>query len=186
MSDLQPEGAPQPPARLVSPRGEEFEVAGQAGPVELLEAPPIPAEARAELLVIKHDAVFLCARPDGDIRPREVSGEGLYSEDTRYLSELQVGFGEVSPVLLSHSIESGHRAVVNATNPVLVDSAGSRIPQETINLRRTLLVYDRLPRELAPRRFPPYPERQPPTPTVEADSTHPFVTRGVGWRTSPR
>ncbi|HLH64451.1 MAG TPA: amylo-alpha-1,6-glucosidase [Solirubrobacteraceae bacterium] len=184
MSDLQPEGAPQPPARLVSPRGEEFEVAGQAGPVELLEAPPIPAEARAELLVIKHDAVFLCARPDGDIRPREVSGEGLYSEDTRYLSELQVGFGEVSPVLLSHSIESGHRAVVNATNPVLVDSTGSRIPQETINLRRTLLVSDRLHCELALRSFHPKPVRLPLTVTVGADFADVFEIRGVRWRPS--
>lgn len=51
--------------RRVSVRGEEFEVAGRAGPVELVAGPPIPAEARAELLVIKAGRVFLCARPDG-------------------------------------------------------------------------------------------------------------------------
>src|SRR5579884_3667127 len=98
------------PVRRVSPRGEAFEVAGQAGPVGLMGAPPVPAEARAELLVIKAGETFMCARPGGEIRPGAVSGEGFYAHDTRYLSELQVGFGDARPVLLSHSIETGFRS----------------------------------------------------------------------------
>jgi len=138
-----PQGEAGPAQALaVSPRGERFEVAGTAGPVELMEAPPIPAEARAELLVIKSGAAFLCARPDGDIRAPAVGGEGLYDHDTRVLSELRLCFGAAQPVLLSHSVESGHRAVVDATNPELRDELREPVPQETLNLRRTLVIDD--------------------------------------------
>src|ERR1700757_2567371 len=121
------------PGRRVSPAGEAFEVAGRAGPVELMGAPPVPAEARAELLVIKAADMFLCARPDGDIRRGAVSGEGLYAHDTRYLSELRAASAEAQRVLLSHSIGSGSRAVVHATNPTITDAAGATVPQETLN-----------------------------------------------------
>ena len=79
----------------------------------------VPAEAREELLALKSGAVFVCARRDGDIRPGRVSGEGLYAEDTRHLSELRLTVGGLQPVLLSSVMESGHHAVINATNPAL-------------------------------------------------------------------
>ena len=43
-----------------SPQGEQFEVVESGGPVELQRAPPIPAEAREDLLVI--EAVDFSAR----------------------------------------------------------------------------------------------------------------------------
>ena len=64
---------------MLSPRGESFEVVGRAGPVEVRGAPPIPAEAREELLVLKDGELFLCARIDGDVAPARVSGEGFYA-----------------------------------------------------------------------------------------------------------
>jgi glycogen debranching enzyme len=139
--------------RRLSPTGEEFEVAGQAGPVELMGAPPIPAEARAELLVIKAGEVFLCARPDGDIRTPATGGEGLYHNDTRVLSELCLSVGGAQPVLLAHSVDSGYRAVVEATNPELRGSAAESVPQETLSLRRTFVVGDRLHVEIEVRNF---------------------------------
>ena len=90
--------------RLVrSPRGEHFGIVERAGPVELHGAPPIPAEAREELLVIKDGELFLCARTDGDIAPAQLSGEGFYAYDTRYLSEVRLEVGGVRPVALSYS-----------------------------------------------------------------------------------
>ena len=80
-----------------SPRGEHFEVAERAVPVELQRAPPIPAEAREELPVIKDGELFLCARPDGDVAPAQVSGEGFYAYDTRYLSEIGLEVGAARP-----------------------------------------------------------------------------------------
>ena len=62
-----------PGSEVVSPRGEPFRVVGRAGPVERRGAPPIPAEAREELLVLKDGEVFLCTRTDGDVAPARVS-----------------------------------------------------------------------------------------------------------------
>jgi glycogen debranching enzyme len=170
------------PDRHVSPLGEEFEVAGRAGPVELMGAPPIPAEARADLLVIKAGRLFLCARPDGDIRPPAVSGEGLYADDTRYLSELRLSFGATQPIRLAHSVEFGYRAEVNATNPAMADALGSSVPQETINLRRTLLIADRLYCSVALHNFHQQPVTLPLTLSLGADFADVFEIRGVRRR----
>lgn len=172
------------PTKHVSPWGEEFEVAGRAGPVGLIEAPPVSAEAHAELLVIKHDTMFVCARPDGDIDQRKVSGEGVYTEDTRYLSGLSVTIGDASPVLLSHATESGYRAIVNATNPVIADVSGVEIPQGAINVRRTLLVSDRFYYELSLRSFSKRTFKLRLTVELAADFADVFEVRGMQCRPS--
>jgi glycogen debranching enzyme len=173
-----------PGERQLSPRGEEFEVAGHAREVEYMRAPAIPAEARAELLVIKGTGAFLCARPDGDIRAPAPGGEGLYARDTRILSELVVGFGEIEPVLLSHSVESGFRAIVNQTNPALEDADGVEIPQETLNLRRTLVLDSRLFVLIELRSFFAARVRVPLALTLAADFADVFEVRGVRRRAS--
>ena len=75
---------------------------GALSPLPELEgAPDVLAEAREELLALKSGAMFVCARRDGDIRPARASGEGLYIEDTRHLSELRLTVGGLPPVPLS-------------------------------------------------------------------------------------
>ena len=91
----------------------------------LVGAPSVLAEAREEMLALKSGAVFVCTRRDGDIRPTQSSGAGLYADDTRHLSELCLAVGGLQPVLLSSVMESGHRAVINATNPTLTAADGS-------------------------------------------------------------
>jgi glycogen debranching enzyme len=135
-----------------------------------------------ELLVIKAGDLFMCARPDGDIRPYAVSGEGLYAHDTRHLSELHVSFAGAQPVLLARSTESGSRAVVNQTNPMIVDLGGATVPQETLNLRRTMLVSERLYCHLELRNFHAASIRVPLTVTLAADFTDVFEIRGVRRR----
>ena len=39
-------------------------------------------------------------------------------------------------------MESGHHAVINATNPVLRADEDVPAPQETLNVRRTVLIAD--------------------------------------------
>ncbi len=148
-------------------------------------APAVPAEAREELLALKAGAVFVCARRDGDIRPGRASGEGLYADDTRHLSELRLTIGKLTPVLLSSAMESGHHAVINATNPVL-HTGDALVPQETLNVRRTLLIADCLHYGVSVRNFHP----RPVVTTVElclaADFADVFEVRGVDRRTSGR
>jgi glycogen debranching enzyme len=129
----------------ISPTGERFEIVGRAAPVRVGQAPGVPAAAREEMLVVTSGGLFACTRRDGDIGTGDVSGEGLYASDTRHLSKLTVTLGGCAPVLLSSSDEAGYEAVVHATNPALADGDGAIVaPQETLNVRRSLLVEDRL------------------------------------------
>jgi glycogen debranching enzyme len=173
--------------RRAGREGQPTEAARGGAPPEHLEsAPYVRAEAREDLLALKAGAVFVCARPDGDIRATEVSGEGLYARDTRHLSRLRVTVGGLPPVLLSSTMESGHHAVVNATNPTLRSGAGASIAQETLNVRRTLLVDDRLYCRVRVRNF----GRRAMASIVEvelgADFADVFEVRGVGRRTRGR
>jgi glycogen debranching enzyme len=128
------------PERLVlSPRGESFEVVGRAGPVELRRAPAIRAEAREELLVVKEGELFLCARTDGDVAPAQISGEGFYAYDTRYLSEICLEVGNARPVALSYAAVDG-RAIVDSTNASLRRGALPPIPQMSLSISRELTI----------------------------------------------
>jgi glycogen debranching enzyme len=161
---------------------------GEAAPPlrELEGAPDVPAEARGELLALKSGAVFVCARPDGDVRPARASGEGLYAQDTRHLSELRLTVGGARPVLLSSVMESGHHAVINATNPGLLADGDVMAPQETINVRRTLLIADRLFYRVRVRSFGPEPVATTVEVWLAADFADVFEVRGVERRTSGR
>jgi glycogen debranching enzyme len=107
--------------------------------VEVQRAPPIPAEAREELLVIKDGALFLCARTDGEVAPAQVSGEGFYAYDTRYLSELRFEVGGAAPVALSYAAVHDH-AVVEATNATLRRGELEPIPQLSLSITRELMI----------------------------------------------
>jgi len=153
---------------------------------DLESAPDVPAEAREELLALKSGAVFVCARPDGDIRPARASGEGLYAQDTRHLSELRLTLGGARPVLLSSVMESGHHAVINATNPGLRADGDVMVPQETLNVRRTVLIADRLFYGVRVRSFRPDPVATTVEVSLAADFADVFEVRGVERRTSGR
>src|SRR3954451_24188511 len=139
--------------RRRSPRGDEFDVAGRAGPVELQGAPYVHAEAREDLLAIKNGPIFLCARPDGEIVPGLVTGEGMYASDTRFLSELRVCIAGDSPVLLSSSGEERYAAVIDATNAEIRRNGEVVFPQQELNVERYLLIGDRLYLRLTLRNY---------------------------------
>jgi glycogen debranching enzyme len=151
--------------------------------LDLEGAPDVPAEAREDLLALKSGAVFMCARRDGDIRPARASGEGLYAQDTRHLSELRLTVGGAAPVPLSSAMESGHHAVINATNPVLRSSGGVVVPQETLNVRRTVLIGDRLFYQVRVRNFSRDSVATVVAVWLSADFADVFEVRGVDRRT---
>ena len=158
-----------------------------ARPLRDLEAAPdVPAEAREELLALKSGAAFVCARRDGDIRPAHASGEGLYAADTRHLSELRLTVGGLPPVPLSSVMESGHHAVINATNPGLRADGDVMVPQETLNVRRTVLIADRLFYRVRVRNFDSKPVVTVAEVSLAADFADVFEVRGVGRATNGR
>jgi glycogen debranching enzyme len=160
---------------------------GQDQPwLDIEGAPDVPAEARGELLALKSRAVFACTRRDGDIRSGGASGEGLYAQDTRHLSELRLTVGGSAPVLLSSVMESGHHAVINATNSALRSGGGGLVPQETLHVRRTVLVDDRLFYRVRLRNFCPDAVTTVVDLALAADFADVFEVRRVDRRTSGR
>jgi glycogen debranching enzyme len=112
--------------------------------VGLEQAPQVLAEASDDLLVCKGDSIFICSRLNGDIHPGLATGESLYTNDTRHLSEFRVTLGGALPVLLSSSAGALHKAVIHAANPDLRDDQGRTVPQLTMTLSRSRLLADRL------------------------------------------
>jgi glycogen debranching enzyme len=167
---------------VLSPRGESFAVVGRAGPVELHGAPPIPAEAREELLVLKDREIFLCTRMDGDIAVAQVSGEGFYANDTRHLSELRLEVGDARPVALSHSA-SEDRAVLDATNATLRSRSRPPVPQLSLSITRELLIASgRLYLVVRVRNFLREPVRTGVSLAVSSDFADMFEVRGFPLR----
>jgi glycogen debranching enzyme len=161
-----------------SPGGAHFEVVGRAGPVHRQGAPPIRAEAREELLVIKDGELFLCARPDGDVAAARVSGEGLYAHDTRYLSVVRLELGGRAPVGLSYSTSNG-RATVDCTNAELRRGSSAPVPQLSLSITRELsIAAGRLYHMVRIHNFLREPLTIPLSLTVEADFADMFEVRG--------
>jgi glycogen debranching enzyme len=162
----------------LSPRGEEFEVLGRAGPLRFRRAPYVRAEAREDLLVIKQEGVFLCARTNGDIQPTRISGEGLYADDTRFLSECRLLLGGRPPVALSFAGEGSYHAVVEATNATILADGDVAIPQQQISVQRLLVIADRLYHEVRLRSFFSRPAATTLELSLGADFADMFEVRG--------
>lgn len=173
---------PEPSRTTRSPGGEEFDVVGRAGPLRLRGAPGLLAEARQDLLVIKEGALFLCSRPNGDIHPRLVSGEGLYFEDTRFLSELRLTVGAKAPVRLSSSADLAYAMVIDATNPNLSEGKVITVPQQTLSIQRFRLLSERLYERISLRNFGTSAVASRLELSLGADYADTFEVRGVSRR----
>lgn len=92
---------------------------------------------------IKNNKIFLVANQDGDIVDDKISGFGLYTDDTRFLNKLELKINDTKPIVLSSSSESGHSAVVIATNVIISDNKNpnSIISQETVQIKRESIIY---------------------------------------------
>ncbi|CAN5547673.1 amylo-alpha-1,6-glucosidase [soil metagenome] len=93
---------------------------------------------------MKEGGLFICARRDGDIRASPGSGEGFYSSDARYLSELSLTIGGCSPALLSTMTQSPYEAVVTLANAAVDGDGGSPTLPMVLSIRRMILLGDRL------------------------------------------
>ena len=175
-------GADAGPKRRVSPKGERFDVVGRAPAIRMAAGPVTPAEAREELLVVKEGGLFLCARPDGDIHHARVTGEGLYAHDTRFLSELRLLLAGTAPVALSFDDEAAHLAVIDATNATLTGDDRMVVPQQNINVRRTLLIDERLYHLVSLRSYHPAPVATTVEVVAAADFADMFEVRGFPRR----
>jgi glycogen debranching enzyme len=91
------------------------------------------------LLTLKDDDLFLLTDTFGNIGGCTIEGDnnsmGLFCNDTRFLSRLELQLDQHPPILLSSSADKGFAMTVLCTNPRLGD-----IPAETIGIKRELVL----------------------------------------------
>ena len=93
-----------------------------------------------EYLVVSDNHTFMISRHDGDI-PVEDTPLGLYYDDTRHLSALQVRLDGQPLELLSSNDEHVYHALFLLTNSALRSAEGG-IDRQTIAVRRERVVRD--------------------------------------------
>ncbi|EKE03753.1 MAG: hypothetical protein ACD_20C00157G0030 [uncultured bacterium] len=92
---------------------------------------------------IKNNNIFLVTDSNGNILSNNTSGFGLYTDDTRFISRLELKINGVDPVNLSSSTEAGHSSVIIGTNPLMLDAFNviKPISQETVQIKRESIIY---------------------------------------------
>ena len=115
------------------------------------EVPPsqfyIPAtESLSDLgsHTLKHGDTFGIFDRYGDIIPGPGSPEGLYHDDTRFLSSLRILVNGKRPLLLSSKIEDNNAALtVDLTNPDLVEDPDGvpALQRDMVHILRTKFLW---------------------------------------------
>src|SRR5262245_51311438 len=105
---------------------------GDSGPYHILASSSL-ADERTR--VLKHGDTFAVFDHYGDIKPSGLGEEGLYHDDTRYLSCILLELAESRPFFLGSTVrdENDHLAVA-LTNPALLRDGRARVPLGTLHL----------------------------------------------------
>ena len=107
-------------------------------------APVLVTDLASKTLAVKEGETFLYCDLEGNLDHGGDYGLGLYSRDTRYLSEFRMTVSGRDPVLLSSSSERAYMSHVDLTNPDLYDGDEIVVPQQTLNIRRIRAINGRL------------------------------------------
>jgi glycogen debranching enzyme len=91
-------------------------------------------------VALKEDQIQLVTNSYGDIPSGSSEGYGLYMLDTRYLSVFEMLVDGQVPIYLSHSADRNYIATFQFVNPPLLLSDGTRVPRQTISIRRSRFV----------------------------------------------
>lgn len=93
--------------------------------------------------VLKHGESFCIFDRTGDIQPIGHGKQGLFHQDTRYLSRMQLRIDGLRPLLLSSAVtRSNTMLVVDLANPDLGSSEHVRVKRETVHLLRSKFLWD--------------------------------------------
>lgn len=91
-------------------------------------------------VALKEDHIQLVTDSFGDIPKGSAEGYGLYMLDTRYLSAFELLVDGQAPIYLSHSADRNYIATFQFVNPPLFLKDGTRVPRQTISIRRSRFV----------------------------------------------
>jgi hypothetical protein len=87
--------------------------------------------------VLKHGNTFAVLDAFGDIDGSDGSPDGLYHEDTRYLSRFELRLNDGRPMLLSSNpAEDSSLLTFDLANPDMIAADGSMLQRELIYINR--------------------------------------------------
>ena len=127
-------------------------VTGQAGaksaPAFPLEIPPETAftitatQPAGPPRALKHGDTFVVLDIRGDIGTSFVGSSGLFHDDTRHLSRLEVLLNNKPPLLLGSNIRDDNTAFfVDLTNPDLIDGQRIVMEKDRVHILRTIFIW---------------------------------------------
>lgn len=93
-------------------------------------------------LVLKMDHTFCLSDPQGDFTRLGMGELGLYHDDTRYLSVMELRLGEMRPLYLSSTVRQGNDLMLaDLTNPDIVLENGTVVPRGTVHIHRSKFLW---------------------------------------------
>src|SRR5581483_9769891 len=94
----------------------------------------------ANAVALKENQIQLVTDPHGNIAKDSAAGHGLYMLDTRYLSQFELLVNDLEPIYLSHSADRNYIATFQFVNQSWNLADGTRVPRQTISIRRSRFV----------------------------------------------
>ena len=99
--------------------------------------------ADARTLSLLHNDTLAIFDRHGDIQPIGLAQQGIFFQDTRYLSRLELRIGRMRPLLLSSSIQEENVLItVDLTNPDMDLPSGQPLPRGMLHLHRHKVLAD--------------------------------------------
>ena len=137
---------------LQSPKIGKIAVTGQSGARSAPAfAPDVPAEAAFAITAtqpagppraLKHGDTFIVLDIRGDIGTSFVGSSGLFHDDTRHLSRLELLLNDKPPLLLGANLRDDNTAFfVDLTNPDLIDGQRVLMEKDRVHILRTIFIW---------------------------------------------
>jgi glycogen debranching enzyme len=141
------------------PAGKARKIAAKIGKItgqaDAKTAPAFPPEAPPEAAftitatqpaepprALKHGDTFIVLDIRGDIGTSFVGSSGLFHDDTRHLSRLEVLLNNKPPLLLGSNIRDDNTAFfVDLTNPDLIDEQRIVMEKDRVHILRTIFIW---------------------------------------------
>jgi glycogen debranching enzyme len=92
--------------------------------------------------VIKENDVFFLTDEKGNIPKSHPYGLGLYTKDTRFLSEFSLRINGEEPVLLSSDAAENYMATILLTNPPIEKEGQTVLWRESVQIERKRFIYN--------------------------------------------
>ncbi|WP_226672544.1 amylo-alpha-1,6-glucosidase [Rossellomorea aquimaris] len=142
--------------------------------------------------VIKENNLFLLTDEQGDITTNHSYGLGLYMNDTRYLSKLNVKINNEKPILLHSDGSENYMSTILSTNPHQEEEGRLILWRESVQIERKRFIYDDVLYEtITTKNYYPKPVSFDLQVELDVDFNDMFIVRGfqtgnVGKRTGQK